>query len=60
MKIRKKSAKERPLLKKYGLNSTRLAKIFGYSNSASLRNSTRYSKLLDGIEEILEIVSKDS
>jgi len=56
MKIRKKQRKSYPLIKKYGLNSTKLARIFNYSSSASLRNSTRYHTFLNGIEELLEIV----
>lgn len=62
MKISRKNRNNRRLIKKYGLNSTILAKMFGYSNSASLRNSTRYQTFLNGIEELLKIVesSQDS
>jgi hypothetical protein len=58
MKIRRKSQKSRPLIKKYGLTSDKLAKMFGYSNGVSLRNSSRYKTFLDGIEELIQEVEK--
>ena len=56
MKITKKSPKSRPLVKKYGLTSDKLAKMFSYSSGNSLRNSTRYKLFLDGIEKLIEEV----
>ncbi len=57
MKIRRKSQKSRPLIKKYGLTSEKLAKMFGYSNGVSLRNASRYKTFLDGIEELISVIT---
>jgi len=54
MKINRKSPKSRVLIKKYGLTSDKLAKMFGYSNGVSLRNASRYKLFLDGIEKLIE------
>ena len=56
-KSAKKSPNFRPLVKKYGLNANKLATMFGYANGNSLRNSSRYKTFLDGIEELISVIT---
>lgn len=53
--MKKKHVKS-PLFKKYGLTSDKLAELFGYSNGHSLRNSTAYPRLKEGIEELIKLI----
>lgn len=55
--MKKKHAKS-PLFKKYNLTSEKIAQIFGYSNGHSLRNSTSYPRLREGIEELIKLVEE--
>ena len=56
----KKTVQKYPNLKKYGLNSVKIAKHFDYSSPNSFRNSSAYHRILEGIESILtEVELKD-
>jgi hypothetical protein len=61
MKTKKQEKiKSFPLISKYKMTSIMIAKWFNYKNGNSLRNSSAYLDILQGIESILKEVESKS
>ena len=46
-------------IKKYKLTTKQIAKMFGYSSEYTLRNSTRYTLIIKGIDDIISHVEDE-